>query len=89
MCFVCIEWQVNPGLYVVTEKGGISSTSNSSRNSENVAKYPEDTILEIIKIENIEQQVRGQIKDSLDWVSIKDTSDGEEWMKPKSCVTQS
>jgi hypothetical protein len=89
MCFVCIEVQVNPGLYVVTEQGGISSTSNSSRNSENVAKYPEDTILEIIKIENIEQQVRGQIKDSLDWVSIKDTSDGEEWMKPKSAVTQS
>jgi hypothetical protein len=57
---------------------------HSSRSSEKVASYPHQEILEIIKICHFisEKRIRGQIKHSLDWVSIKNTETNYMWMEP-------
>ena len=46
--------------------------------------YPLNTVLDIIKIRDVilEERVRGQIKDSLDWVSIQNITTGHMFMKP-------
>ena len=50
--------------------------------------YPQHATLDLIKIQNVasEQRVRGQVKDSHDWVSLKNTNDGFMWMQPMSEV---
>jgi hypothetical protein len=76
--------------FVVTAEKGTQSTSKPSMNSKEVKLYPQNTILKVIQIQTIssEQRIRGQIQDSLDWVSIKDTSDEFMWMKPIPEVTK-
>ena len=78
---------LQPGRYVITAEQGVCSRLTPSKNSEKVkdsSEYPQHTTLALIKIQNVlsEERIRGQIKDSLDWVSIKNTSDGYMWMKP-------
>ena len=72
-----IKIKFTPGTYVVTNAKGARSCVGTSR------YYPKDDTLDIIKIENIfsENQVRGQIKKSLDWVLIQNTETGEMFMK--------
>ena len=82
------EKSFKPGKYLVNIRG-TTSTLYSSTKSGNKTKFGKDTILELIKIKNItsEHRIRGQIKDSLDWVSIKNTKNGYIWMKPMAQVT--
>ena len=75
--YFLIKWKFTPGTYIVTNAKGLRSCAGTSR------FYPKDDKLDIIKIENIfsENQVRGQIKKSLDWVLIQNTKTGEMFMK--------
>ena len=75
-CFP-IKPTFTPGTYVVTNAKGARSCVGTSR------YYPKDDTLDIIKIENIfsENQVRGQIKKSLDWVLIQNIKTGEIFME--------
>ena len=76
--------------FIVTADRGIWSTSESQRNSKKVKMYAKNTILKIITIQSnaSEQTIRGQIKTSLDWVSIKDTRNQYVWMEPMTEVTK-
>ena len=77
-----IENSLNPGKYIVTGEQGVHSTVHLSMNTKNVILYPQNTVLEIIKIKHIatEKRIRGQIKKSLNWVSMKNTRNGYMWM---------
>jgi len=72
-----------PGLYEVIKKNGINSTAGPLKQSGKENWYPCKSILKIIKIKYIptEWRIRGQIKDSLDWVSIIETKTYTPWMK--------
>ena len=77
-----IENSLKPGKYIVTGEQGVHSTVDFSMNSDNVTLHSKNTVLEIIKIKHIatEKRIRGQIKKSLDWVSMKNTKNGYMWM---------
>jgi len=64
----------------------VQSTSTESIESEKLEIYKQGTILKIIKIitNPTEYRIRGQIKDSLNWVSIQNLDNGYFWMKPKT-----
>ena len=85
-----IENLLNPGKYIVTGEQGVHSTVNVSMNSENVTLYPKNTVLEIIKIKHIatEKRIRGQIKESLNWVSMKNTKSGYTWMTQVAMISK-
>ena len=84
-----IERQFIPGRYIVSCDKGAQSTKEPSTSSKRVKSYPWQTQLDLINIQNVvkENRLRGQIKDSLDWVSIQDTSDGFLWMKPIASIS--
>jgi len=71
-----------PGLYEVIKKNGINSTAGPLKQSGKENCYPCKSILKIIEIKYIptEWRIRGQIKGSLDWVSIIDTKTYTAWM---------
>ena len=85
-----IENLLNPGKYIVTGEQGVHSTVDVSMNSENVTLYPKNTVLEIIKIKHIaaEKRIRGQIKESLNWVSMKNTKSGYTWMTQVAMISK-
>jgi hypothetical protein len=62
----------------------IIGTLEVSRSSTDVCEYEKNLILEIIKIERMDSENRicGQIAESLDWISMKDTFSGAKWVKP-------
>jgi hypothetical protein len=72
-----------PGLYEVIKKNGINSTVGPLKQSGKENCYPCKSILKIIEIKYIptEWRIRGQIKGSLDWVSIIETKTYTPWMK--------
>jgi len=71
-----------PGLYHVITKNGAQSNVGVSTKSEKKNFYPCKSFLEIINTEYIssENRIRGQINNSLDWISIKDIETGYEWI---------
>ena len=85
-----IENSLNTGKYIVTGEHGVDSTVDVSMNSENVAWHPKNTVFEIIKIKHIaaEKRIRGQIKESLNWVSMKNTKSGYTWMTQVAMISK-
>jgi len=71
-----------PGLYHVITKNGAQSNLGVSTKSEKKKFYPYKSFLEIINTKYVssENRIRGQINNSLDWVSIKDIETGCKWM---------
>ena len=72
-------------MYEVIRKKGIESNLGISLKSEVKNNYPYKSVLELVDIRFVqsENRIRGQIKESLEWVSIVDTTNTKYtfWMK--------
>lgn len=80
--------QFEVGKYIVVDKaqGRLTSSVKSGKTQ----MYPVDEILQIVEIESnfSQHRIRGQVAETLDWVSIMDTSDSFMWLKPFSDVSE-
>ena len=88
-CFFSKE-DLKPGKYIITHdyKGrDVQSRNGISKYSDKANLYSKGMEVHIVDLvhHKPDKRIRGQIKDSEDWISLQNTENGYMWAEP--CIT--
>merc|ERR1712226_1141930 len=72
-----------PGTYAIVQTAQERTTvERNNRHGKDMKLYSPGDVVEIIQVKEIlrEKRIRGQIKETLNWISLKHTKHGKSWV---------